>query len=348
MELSQFHAVVTNTINKLKEIASSTPSTITALNTGEKFQNYVEILVTDEVHSVDSAAKITNKTSKAFPDIVIECSDGTKYGIEVKSSSDNSPGWEIPGNSVNESTLVPGLLEIQLIFGKTHPNRHDFRSALYSDCIKAIKTTHYPRYIVDMDIAPADTIFAQMETTFSEFNALSDKERIQKTKDYYVSKGEYYWWLTDDAGNAITLFENMSSDKISDALAYGFVHFPEELSSDNRSKYQRLAKYIATEYGAVSTCLRDKVSASGRDKLVTANKTFDNVPRVYITMYKIRTAIQGGLKKSKFSDLKKSWGYEPNAGRKKAAWVEVMNLKAGDNLPPNERKQILESIISDS
>ena len=344
MTLDAFHQVVNQTIEKLEEIARNTPNVITSLNSGELFQNYVHRTVQGIVNAVDPSATITNKTSKAFPDIIIQCSDGNKYGIEVKSSSDNKPGWEIPGNSVNESTLEPDLIEIQLIFGKTHRNTLQFKSGLYSDKVKTIRSTHYPRYIIDMDISPRGTIFHEMGKTFEELSALPEGERLQTIKDHFIKKGQYYWWLSGDAGSAIELFEGLDRNTVDEALAFGFVHYP-ELLSNSRNKYVRLAKYIASEYGAVSTSLRDRVSAGGKQTFNIGTHHYSEVPKVYLTMYNCNDRIQALLNASKIKDLKDDWGYDPESRRKKDAWVKTMNHMASDDLSEQTRVQLLKDII---
>ena len=344
MTLEAFHQVVNKTIEKLEETARSTPDEITRLNSGETFQNYVHNVVCEIVKADDPSAEVTNKTNKTFPDIIIQCSDGNKYGIEIKSSSENKRDWEILGNSVNESTLEPGLLEIQLIFGKTHRNTLQFRSGLYSEKVKTIRSTHYPRYIIDMDISSRETIFHDMGKTFEELNALPENERLQTIKDHFIKKGQYYWWLSGDAGSAIGLFEGLDRDTIDKALAFGFVHYP-ELLSNSRTKYARLAKYIASEYGAVSTSLRDRVSAGGKQTFDIGANHYSEVPKVYRTMYNCQGKIQAHLNSCRINDLKTDWRYDPECGRKKAAWVNAMNHAASDDLAEQTRIQLLKDII---
>ena len=55
-----------------------------------------------------------------FPDVIITTDVG-KFGIEVKSSK--SKNWETLGGSINESTKVPGLDEIFILFGKNINNQ---------------------------------------------------------------------------------------------------------------------------------------------------------------------------------------------------------------------------------
>ena len=76
-----------------------------------------------------------------------------------------------------------------------------------------------------------------------------------------------------------------------------------------------------------------------------------SVPRVYLNMYTLKDMIQKALSKAVLKDLKKEWGEETKAGRKKQAWVEVMMSKAStntkDNLSESDRKSILNAIIND-
>ncbi len=344
MTLDSFHQIVKQTIDKLEEVARNDPNVITSLNSGELFQNYVYRTVQEITNAFEPSATVTNKPSKAFPDIIIQGSDGNKYGIEVKSSSENKAGWEIPGNSVNESTLEADLIEIQLIFGKTHRNILQFKAGLYSDKVKTIRSTHYPRYIIDMDISPRETIFHDMGKTFEEINALSENERLQAIKDHFIKNGQYYWWLSSDAGSAIALFEGLDRDTIDEALAFGFVHYP-ELLSNSRTKYVRLAKYIASEYGAVSTSLRDRVSAGGKQTFDIGANHYSDVPKVYHTMYNCQDKIRSQLNSCRINDLKSDWGYDPECGRKKAAWVNAMNHAASDDLAEQTRIHLLKDII---
>ena len=89
---------------------------------------------------------IENTKSAEFPDIVLN----KVFGVEVKATKDDH--WTTLGNSINESRRISTVEVVYFFFGKLG-GEFEISVKPYEKCIKNIATTHYPRYIVDMNLA---------------------------------------------------------------------------------------------------------------------------------------------------------------------------------------------------
>lgn len=115
-----FERFVEKVCQTLEAVSASAPHHIAACKSGEDF----EACVVEAVHAALDDLGLTATVhytpgGHTFPDIVIEFSNGEKYGIEVKSSaSATSKSWKINGNSVLGSTKE-NVIDTYIVFGKT-------------------------------------------------------------------------------------------------------------------------------------------------------------------------------------------------------------------------------------
>ena len=149
-----FERFVEKVCQTLEAVSASAPHHIAACKSGEDF----EACVVEAVHAALDDLGLTATVhytpgGHTFPDIVIEFSNGEKYGIEVKSSaSATSKSWKINGNSVLGSTKE-NVIDTYIVFGKTAMGNQAFRFKRYEDAVANVAVTHSPRYAIDMDIA---------------------------------------------------------------------------------------------------------------------------------------------------------------------------------------------------
>ena len=101
-----FQSFVEKVCQTLEAVSASAPHRIAACKNGEDFEACVVEAVYTSLDDLGLTANVHyTPGGHAFPDVVIEFSDGKKYGIEVKSStSATSKSWKINGNSVLGST----------------------------------------------------------------------------------------------------------------------------------------------------------------------------------------------------------------------------------------------------
>ena len=202
-----------------------------------------------------------------FPDIVV----AEKYGIEVKVTKDDN--WISLGNSINESRRVLSVEHVYLFFGKMGGTR-EIRHRKYEEASAAIKSTHYPRYVVNMETPDGESIFARLGLSYQDFLRLEGIERIRKLKSYLRSTlptGEVLWWMDSDALPApgqladgiLRNLNRLSIDEKSRFRRMCMILTP-QIFGNSGSKYNDAAIVLAKEFQAVTGNLRDFFSAGGR------------------------------------------------------------------------------------
>ena len=77
-----------------------------------------------------------------FPDIQA----AGHFGVEVKSTKSDS--WTSTGSSIVESTRIPDVSRIYMLFAKLGGEMPEFRCRPYEQCLSNIAVTHAPRYLI--------------------------------------------------------------------------------------------------------------------------------------------------------------------------------------------------------
>ena len=200
----------------------------------------------------------------AFPDIVAN----NYYGVEVKSTNKNH--WRSIGSSILESTRIQSVERIFLTFGKLGAPV-EFRSRPYEECLYGSSVTHYPRYQIDMELRPGETIFDKMGVPYDVLRKMNNP--VELVSRYYKSQlkpGESLWRA--DTGNieeesappTVKLWTALSADMKEVLTVQGYALFPEVLQSGSPKKYNRYALWLVTKQGVVNTNIRDSFSAGGK------------------------------------------------------------------------------------
>ena len=210
-----------------------------------------------------------------FPDIVA----AGFYGVEVKSTKEDQ--WKSTGSSILESTRVDNVDRIYMTFGKLGGTPIEFRSRPYEDCLYDIAVTHMPRYLIDMDLKPGQTIFDKMGMPYDNLRTMTDP--IAPVAKYYRSQlkaGERLWWAGDHVDDPVSakirLWKNLGQNEKSFYTVYGCVNFPEIFGGD----YDRYALWL-TSLGVVDPHVRDQFSAGGKEPMRLSNGRTVMFPAVY-------------------------------------------------------------------
>ncbi len=203
----------------------------------------------------------------AFPDIVAN----GYFGVEVKTTTKDH--WTSTGNSVLESSRVEDVKRIFIMFGKLG-GQADVRYRLYQTCLPEISVTHSPRYKINMDLPTGNSIFDKMGVDYDELRTSGDT--IQKIKSYYrgqLKDGEGLWWIDEETESSSPIIKQFRTLELEDKERFKvdcMILFPELFK--NRANYERAATYMITEFGAVSTSLRDAFSAGGQQEVLVARE----------------------------------------------------------------------------
>ena len=195
-----------------------------------------------------------------FPDIILG-----SFGVEVKFTTNDT--WRSIANSVFESFRNKKVKHIYLVFGKMG-GRPEVRWGRYEDCIMHVRTSHVPRFEVDIDAK--QSLFKKFGITYDEFSSLSEEERMKYIRDYARSRlkpGERLWWLEEKPGAdghslpmQVQLFANLSNEEKLKMRAEASLLCPQIVGSGrNRTKYIDPIMFLLTYHGILAT--RDAFSA---------------------------------------------------------------------------------------
>ncbi|PIT92248.1 MAG: hypothetical protein COU08_03400 [Candidatus Harrisonbacteria bacterium CG10_big_fil_rev_8_21_14_0_10_42_17] len=228
----------------------------------------------------------------AFPDIVAN----GYFGVEVKVTTKNH--WTSTGNSILESSRAEDVERIFIMFGKLG-GEVDVRYRLYQECLPEISVTHSPRYKINMDLPKGESIFDKMGVDYDILRKSDDS--IQQIKSYYrgqLKDGEGLWWIDEESESPSPIIKQFRSLESEDKERFKvdcMILFPELFKS--RANYERAAAYMITEFGAVSTSLRDAFSAGGQQEVLVArekksvsqilSQLHDYVPKIVLRINEI-------------------------------------------------------------
>ena len=348
----EFGDIVNRLVEKLKSIAKTDPMRIASCKSGDDFELCVAETLKTVLKDMGVGAEIHHSPgSHAFPDIVVHFADGSKYGIEVKSSSAaKSKGWKINGNSVMGSTRDHSVIDTYIVFGKTARSKLEFRARRYEECVANVVVTHSPRYLIDMDLPSGETFFEKSGIDYEKINE-SDNP-IGLITAYFKAQGQQAWWLTESTPAAVRMFCDISQTEQYECYGYGLAHFP-ELFERNSTKYKRLALWLATEQSLVHPSLRDSFAAGGKVDLVVNATAYNDLPQIFKRLIEYKEYLIKALDACDGETLCRDWGCKTRQLRtldeKIAMWISVVATHVNrDQLPDGvEPYTLLKNILDD-
>lgn len=279
-----------------------------------------------------------------FPDIVAE----HYYGVEVKSTKEDS--WKSTGSSIVESTRIENIEKIYMLFGKLGGAYAEFLCRPYQDCLSNIAVTHSPRYLIDMELSKTNTptIFAKMKTDYDDFRLLSEREKVNKLRQYYKEqvfesgRQQMPWWMGDETVSkpVLSLYSNLQIEEKNEIVTRMFILFPDEVLN---SDYKRAALWMCTRYSVIMPNMRDLFSAGGKINQLDGIKFSSRMPQVLKRIYEDRKNIIALLKhpdtallqdlaycwtnKDLNKDLVESWVKKVNDGFKQHYEMNRLNVR---------------------
>ena len=275
-----------------------------------------------------------------FPDIQA----AVHFVVEVKSTKSDS--WTSTGSSIVESTRIPDVSRIYMLFAKLGGKTPEFRCRPYEQCLSNIAVTHAPRYLIDMNLADKGekNIFEKMSVEYDTFRLLGEKEKINSVRKYYMranqTKGKYEmpWWMGDtntevSSSIMIRFFTDLSLCEKSDITARMFILFP-ELFGPKQDKYKRAALWMCSRYSVICSNLRDTFSAGGKVDEIGGVVFKKKKPQVLKTLYQNRTLITELLSdpdEALMQDVEDHWGENESLSLSMSKWLCLMQQTFNEN-----------------
>lgn len=307
--IAEFESLVATATDNLNMAAQHNSAYFITRN-AQKLEDDVAAALCKAAVGTSFEGSIQKISGQHFPDIIA----GRYFGVEVKSSKDEN--WTTLGGSINESTRVRDVERIFLTFGKL-TNPVEFISRPYQDCLSDVVVTHYPRYKIDMMLRPGETIFDKMNVGYDALRHSDNpvKDVIQYYK-HLLKPGERLWWLDVDNDNEpneavastsakVRLWKTLTADEKHDFIISAYILFPEILGNAP-DKYDNFSLWLVSNYGVVSTSMRDSFSAGGRVPVTVHNKVYDLSRAVY-NLYINKDVVQQKLKSIPETVLKDLW-----------------------------------------
>lgn len=321
--LQEFRALMRKTDQLLNQEAEGRDAYYAKRN-GTDLEEDVYEALTRAAYRTPFEGSIQLVSGAAFPDIVAN----NYYGVEVKSTNKNH--WRSIGSSILESTRIQSVERIFLTFGKLGAPV-EFRSRPYEECLYGISVTHYPRYQIDMELRPGETIFDKMGVPYDILRKMNNP--VEPVSRYYKSQlkpGESLWWADtrnieeESAPPTVKLWTALSSDMKEVLTVQGYVLFPEVLQSGSPKKYNRYALWLVTKQGVVNTNIRDSFSAGGKVPMRTTEGMDVLMPAAFGRIRKYHELIEDILSDIDEETLKEYWETEEIDDDRLAQWCQYV------------------------
>ena len=227
---------------------------------------------------------ISHHGGHSFPDVTVR---NTHFGIEIKGTKAHR---SFNGNSVLASTMKIGLKKVFLMYWIGNDKEVGYCD--YFECVATPVVTHSPRFQLDIDLAPSNSMFGdsddkvgRVEDIIFGKKGIDSEKIIQWMAKKAKTKGETPWWITTDeslpvGSTGLSKFTNLSADKRTNFLKEAFLAFPKIFDRTSRAKYNGLFEWAIQKRSIYTT--RDDYSAGGKVKIIipSFSKSSILVPQV--------------------------------------------------------------------
>ncbi len=270
----EFESFLTTVCSKL-EFESNSAIFTTSKAFEYRVREVVQNTLSDPAITVDF-----DPHPQAFPDIAVGA-----FGIEVKFTTNDT--WRSIANSVLERNRIDKVKKIYLIFGKMGGSKPEVKWADYEKSVIHVRTSHVPRFEVEIDSSRGASLFELLGLSYDEFRNLDIHEKMVHIRAYARSRlkaGERLWWLEDSDGDAhslsmgVRLYSRLSTEEKTKLRAEAALLSPQIVKPGSaRGKYDDAVLYIMTYHGVMCPQGRDLFSAGS-----VANPNNDDDGGLYI------------------------------------------------------------------
>lgn len=280
-------------------------------------------------------AKIDNPEPHphVFPDILIR-----EFGIEVKVTDKDS--WRTVANSVFEGSRREETRYVYVLYGKMGGDP-EVRWSRYDDCVIHVRTSHRPRFEVDMT---ADvSLFDQIGVTYEEFVAASEVEKMEYIREYArgrLKEGERLWWLPGETEEdqhtlpmEVRLYLTLQQDEKRQYRAEAALLCPQVCKpSRSKGKYDDVALYLITYHGVLVSQARDLFSAGS----VAERSGLEHEKFIARSLWDIETEMRRAAAELEDALFEEYWGESCPPERRIQEWLRKADHYAGDSWTPSE------------
>lgn len=276
---------------------------------------------------------------QAFPDI--EVGD---YGVEVKFTKKDT--WRCVANSIQESTRLRDFSDMYVLYGKLGGTA-DVRWGDYGNVVCHVRTTHLPRFEVDLDNGAS--LFKQLGMDYKRFAALDIQEKMEHVRRYArnrLKEGEGLWWLepspeghTVDVN--ISFYTKLPLEKKLQLTAECALLCPEIFGgSRERDKYSKVALFLITYRNVLAYNTRDLFTAGSAAERFADKRFKSHILNAIAGLSPHIIDASVYLDDALFAEY---WGYTPKRSERLIEWLALADQYAPDGEEPS---RILASLFS--
>lgn len=345
--IDAFTSLIEKTTNVMTQEAISKGDDHFRKFTGVKMEPLLVRYLQEAAVGTCFEGKIREASEFAFPDILV----GEDIGIEVKTTDKGT--WTSIGNSILESSRVPGIKTVYIFFVKMKPHV-EFKYRLYEDCLSGVVVTHYPRYQINMDLPSGQTIFDKIGEPYETIRAQENpaKQVLQYYRKQASDTNSQLWWMDIDKAESIEheqasppiirFLSDIDEHTREELISQIFAYFPEITAGGSRAKYKRCLSWLLVDKSIIVPNVRDFFTAGGVGEICCNNHTYMKVPRVICNLHERLSSITSILNNMDNSDIGKIWGMDIGQRGSIDVWQELVISHA------KERFDRIEDLLKDA
>lgn len=270
-----------------------------------------------------------DSSGQTFPDI--PCGE---YGVEVKFTKSDT--WTSVANSIRESNRVEGVKVVYLMFGKMG-GIPESRWKRYEDCIVHVRTSHEPRFQVDMT-GSKEPLFKIMGIEYDAFRKLDIMDKMPYIRKYArsIHPDGRLWWLEDTVTGDehstpvdLILYTSLDDDTKLKYRAEATLLCPRVLNNRrDKAKYNDAVMFMLSYHGVLCHQARDLFSAGSAAKMNKSDgKGIPYVQRATTLLGPYIEEAAYSLDPALFAEY---WGINLAPDKRLAWWLEKANEYAGN------------------
>jgi hypothetical protein len=254
------------------------------------YEQHVRQRLHDEIESVDGSDSLhavdLHPSGQTFPDV--PCG---KFGVEVKFT--RADKWVSIANSIRETKRVESVEIVYLMFGKMG-GVPSSRWKLYEECVVHVRTSHEPRFQVDMT-GEKESLFKQMGISYDDFRRLDIMDKMPYIRKYArsIHPEGHLWWLEDTGSGEEhstsvdpILYTSLDQQTKIRYRAEATLLCPQVLKGGNQNgKYNDVVMFMLTYHGVLCHQARDLFSAGSVAHVVKSDGSgISNKERAFIIL----------------------------------------------------------------
>ncbi|MDE2949149.1 MAG: restriction endonuclease [Chloroflexota bacterium] len=263
----------------------------------------------------------------AFPDILVN-----GFGVEVKYTQRKT--WHGTGNSIFEGMRDEKTKHIYIVFCRA--DLPEIRWRKYEECIKGVRISHSPRYMIDLDID--ESFFDELQIPYSEFIEYSIRQKMMYVREHVkarISEHERLWWIDEENSHTlpmqVRIYRLLPADVKRTLRAEAALMCPQIFKGSRaKGKYDQVAIYLLTQHGVYAPQLRDLFSAGS----VAGPERGGNY--LLRSLKRIENDIMAASKRLDDALFVEYWGSPCSVEQRIPRWLELADHHAVDFRPSLE------------